>query len=142
MAYNVLVVDDSVVMRSIIIKTLRLSGVGLDYVHEAGNGEEGLAQLRKHWIDFALVDINMPVMDGEEMIDRVRADAEMGDLPIIVVTTESSDTRIESLKNKGVRFIHKPFDPTILRDVVREMTGVANEYQAGDGALPCGGSDF
>lgn len=75
MALNVLVVDDSAVMRGIIIKTLRLSGLPLSDVHQAANGEEGLKMLDQHWVDLVMVDINMPVMNGEEMLDRAPAGA-------------------------------------------------------------------
>ena len=74
MALNTLVVDDSSVMRSIIIKTLKLAGLSLGEVLEAGNGQEGLKLLEDNWVDLALVDIHMPVMDGEEMINRLRKD--------------------------------------------------------------------
>lgn len=70
MALNVLVVDNSMVMRTMIIKTLRLSGLELGDIHQAANGQEGLQVLENNWIDLALVDINMPVISGEEMIDR------------------------------------------------------------------------
>ena len=125
MALNVLVIDDSAVMRSMIIKTLRLSGLPLGDIHQAANGAEGLEALDAHWIDLALVDINMPVMDGEEMIDRVREDPGTSDLPLVVVSTESSETRIKSLTGKGVRFVHKPFTPETLRKTIVEATGVA-----------------
>ena len=71
MAVNVLVVDDSGVMRSMIIKAIRLSGLQLGEVHQAANGREGLEALHQHWIDLVIADINMPVMNGEEMIDRM-----------------------------------------------------------------------
>ncbi len=124
MALNVLVVDDSSVMRSMIIKTLKLSGVPLGDVHQASNGVEGLEMLDREWIDLALVDINMPVMNGEEMIDRVRTDPALASLPIVVVSTESSETRIDLLERKGARFVHKPFTPEALGATIRELTGV------------------
>jgi two-component system chemotaxis response regulator CheY len=124
MPLNVLVVDDSNVMRSIIVRTLRLSGLPLEEVLEAENGREGLDVLSKHWIDLALVDINMPVMNGLEMIDKVRQTSEISDLPIIVVSTESSTTRIEMLKDMGIGFVHKPFSAETLREAVIELTGV------------------
>lgn len=127
MALNVLVVDDSSVMRAMIIKTLRLSGLPLGEVHEAANGKEGLRALDENWIDLALVDINMPVMNGEEMIDRVRQNPETADLPVIVVSTESSDTRIAMLQKKGARFVHKPFTPETLRESIVKVTGVSDE---------------
>lgn len=125
MPLNVLVVDDSNVMRSIIIRTLRLSGLPLEQVLQAENGQEGLDILSKNWVDLALVDINMPVMNGIQMIDKVRQTDEIADLPIIVVSTESSTTRIEMLKDMGVGFVHKPFSAETLREAVVELTGVS-----------------
>ena len=142
MALNVIVVDDSAVMRAMIIKTLRLSGISFDNIYEAANGEEGLKVLKENWIDLALVDINMPVMNGEEMIDRVRKDEELADLAIIVISTESSETRIEMLEKKGVGFVHKPFTPETLRDVIIKLTGVGDEQQFSVGTFEGGGPDF
>ncbi|MCS6861096.1 MAG: response regulator [Abditibacteriales bacterium] len=141
MALNVLVVDDSAIMRRMIIKTLRLSGLPLGEIYEAGNGQEGLQILHDHWIDLALVDINMPVMNGEEMINQVRANPETADLPIAVVSTESSEMRIEMLQQKGVEFVHKPFTPESLSQTIVKMTGVNHEPD-GDSASPSGGYDF
>ncbi len=132
MALNVLVVDDSSVMRSIVIRTLRLSGLELNEIYQAENGRQGLEELGKHWIDLAFVDINMPVMNGIEMIDAVRQTTGLSDLPIIVVSTESSDTRIEMLKQKGVGFVHKPFSAETLRATVIEMTGVSTSESPSD----------
>jgi len=64
--------------------------VGLGETYEAANGQEGLEKLGRHWIDLVLVDINMPVMNGEEMIAKVRENPTWSDLPIIVVSTEGS----------------------------------------------------
>jgi two-component system chemotaxis response regulator CheY len=61
MALNVLIVDDSAAMRSIIQKTLHLSGLEIENVYQAKNGQEALDLLEENWVDLALVDINMPV---------------------------------------------------------------------------------
>jgi two-component system chemotaxis response regulator CheY len=135
MALNILVVDDSSVMRAIIIKTLRLSHLPLGEVLEAQDGQEALKVLDDKWIDLALVDINMPVMDGEEMIDRLRKNPETADLPVIVVSTEGSETRKEVLMQKGAGFVHKPFTPETLRDDILKTLGELNEEKAGDGTL-------
>ena len=127
MSLNVLVVDDSGVARAMIIKTLSLAGVPLGQVYEAQNGQEGLAVLENNWVDLALVDVNMPVMNGEEMIDKLRSNPAWADLPVVVVSTEGSQTRIERLQKKGARFIHKPFSPEIVREIVQQLTGVTNE---------------
>ena len=129
MALNVLVVDDSAVMRTMIIKTLGMAAVPVGEVHQAANGQEGLDALKEHWIDLGIVDINMPVMDGEEMIQRMQADPNVADTPVIVVSTEGSETRINRLVQIGAKFIHKPFAPETLRDIVAEITGVTDSEQ-------------
>ncbi|MGB5987412.1 MAG: response regulator [Desulfobacterales bacterium] len=123
MAINVLVTDDSGVMRSMIIKSMGMCGMKLGEVYQAANGQEGLAQLAGNWIDLVFVDINMPVMNGEEMIERMKAQDATADIPIIVISTEGSQTRIEALAQRGVKFIHKPFTPEKLRDIVAETIG-------------------
>ena len=132
MALNILVVDDSRVMRAIIIKTLRLSQADLGEVYEAGDGQEALKMLDDHWIDLALVDINMPVMDGGEMIERLRQNPATADLPVIIVSTEGSETRKEVLLQKGVGFVHKPFTPESLREAILRTLGGSDEQKAGD----------
>ncbi len=127
MALNVLVVDDSTVMRSMIIKVLRLSGLPLNEIYQAANGAEALEVISDNWIDLALVDINMPVMNGEELIDRLRENPETADLPVVVVSSEGSETRIEILRKKGAEFVHKPFNAETIRETVVAMTGVSEE---------------
>lgn len=123
---NVLVVDDSAVMRAMVIRTLRMSGLELGEVHQAEHGAAALAVLDAGGhVDVALVDINMPVMTGDELIDRIRARPGTAHLPIVVISTESSRERIEALRARGTEFIHKPFDPFAVRDIVmRAVEGV------------------
>ena len=125
MHFNILVVDDSAVMRAMIVRTLRLSGLPLGEVHEAADGEAALERLRRSWVDLVLLDINMPVMGGEEVVDHLRADPETADLKVIVVSTERSDARIERLAAKGVAFVPKPFTPECLRDAILRATGLS-----------------
>ena len=124
MALNILIVDDSAVMRAIIIKTMRISGLPLGEIYQAANGKEGLDALSQHWIDLVIADINMPVMNGEEMINCMLENPDSKDIPIVVVSTEGSQTRIKRLQLKGVGFIQKPFSPEIIRDTVKEITGI------------------
>ena len=121
MAINVLIVDDSKIMRTMILKTLQMTGITMGEVFQAANGQEGLESLEQNWIDLAIVDINMPVMNGEEMIDHMRANPEMQGLPVVVVSTEGSETRIARLEEKGVIFIHKPFEPETIRDTIVDL---------------------
>jgi two-component system chemotaxis response regulator CheY len=123
MAVNVLIVDDSAVMRSMVQKTLKLSGLQLGEIHQAANGREGLEILERQWIDLVIADINMPVMTGEEMIEHMQANPNLKAIPTIVISTEGSQTRIDRLQGKGVRFIHKPFSPEMVRDTVKDVLG-------------------
>ena len=127
MALNILVVDDSSVTRKMIIKALGLSDLPLGEVLEAASGFEGLAILDKHWVDLVLADLNMPGMNGEEMIERIRANPALADIPIVVVSTEGSKTRIDRLGEMGARFIHKPFPPEQIRSVVTGILGLQHE---------------
>jgi two-component system chemotaxis response regulator CheY len=129
MSLNILVVDDSSVMRSVIIKTLRMSSLPLGDIWEAGNGEEGLQLLQEKWIDLIMVDIHMPVMDGEEMINHLRNNEQYKNLPIIVISSESDPINVEMMHRKGTTFIHKPFKPETIKEVIIAVTGVRNENE-------------
>jgi len=63
-------------------------------------------------------------MNGEEMIDRMQENPDMKDTPVVVISTEGSETRIKRLEQKGARFIKKPFSPEIIREVINDMTGI------------------
>jgi two-component system, chemotaxis family, chemotaxis protein CheY len=123
MALNVLVVDDSDVIRSMILKSLRIADVPIAAAFEASNGREALSVLEDNWVDVVIADINMPVMDGLEMLRRIRASGPIADTPVIVVTTEGSTSRVTELADAGVSaFVRKPFTPERIRDVVLEVT--------------------
>lgn len=130
MAFNILVVDDSAVMRTMIVRTLKMTGVPIGELYQAGHGGEALEVLESHWVDLALVDINMPVMNGEELIERVREDPLTRDLSVIVVSTESSEARIERIKSHGAEFVHKPFTAESLRQTILGVTGVSDDQTA------------
>ncbi len=142
MAFNVLVVDDSAVMRTMVIKTLRLSGVPVGEVFQAANGEEGLERLRDHWVDLVLLDLNMPQMNGEELLAEIRSHPDTQAVAVIVVSTEGSEARIRRIKDLGAEFVHKPFRPEELRAVIRDLTGVSDESFDPVPAVSNGGGDF
>lgn len=132
MAINVLIIDDSAVMRAMILKTIRISGIELGEVYQAADGQQGLEALNAHWIDLVLLDINMPVMNGEQMIERMQAEPDLKNTPVIVVSTEGSEARIDRLKSQGARFVHKPFSPEEIRDTVKDLLGVGDDDEFKD----------
>ncbi len=124
MAFNILVVDDSATIRKVVGRTLHLAQVPVGELVEAENGKVALEKMRQHWIDVVIADINMPIMTGVEMIDRMRAEEDLRSLPVIIISTEGSATRIEELRSKGVKaYIRKPFTPEQVRDVLKDVLG-------------------
>ena len=133
---HVLIVDDSAVMRRMVARVLRLSRVPLGSVREAADGAEALRAIAERRVDLVLLDVNMPVLDGEQTLRRLRADPATAALPVIVVSTESSATRVDALAALGAAFVHKPFAPEDLRAPILRITGVpAQPYDESD-ALP------
>ena len=125
MAFQVLVVDDSDIMRSIIRKILTVSGIDIGTIYEAGNGAEALAVMEKNWVDVVLTDINMPTMNGVEMIQKMKTMDGFADVPVIVVSTEGRDNRIEEIMHAGaVGYITKPFRPEEVAAIVYQALGV------------------
>lgn len=123
MALNILLVDDSDIIRAMISRTLALSGLDLGEMFQASNGREALEVLERQWVDLVLADLNMPVMDGVEMIDAMRAKPELASVPVVVVSTEGATQRIDDLSAKGVAaWVRKPFTPEEIRDVVAGVT--------------------
>lgn len=128
MPANVLVVDDSGTMRGMIKRTLAMSGLDIGEVFEASNGIEALAQMHQHPISVVLLDINMPVMNGVRLVERIRDDERLRGIPVIIASTEGSETRIRELIAAGARgFVRKPFRPEQLRDVMAPIVGVCGQ---------------
>ncbi len=125
MSLNVIVVDDSATMRMVIGRALRMIGLPIGRIDEAPDGSAALIALRAHPFDLAMIDINMPKMDGLALIDAVSKDATLAHVPIVVVSTEASEARLAALNERGIRFVRKPFDPEQLLDAVVAAIGRA-----------------
>jgi two-component system chemotaxis response regulator CheY len=122
---TLLVVDDSAVMRRMVIRSLSIAGLPIDKVFEADGGASALDILNQQWIDIVLCDINMPNMNGVELVERMVADPLTAKVPVVMVTTERSEERINQLKRLGVTaYLNKPFRPEILAQTVREILGL------------------
>jgi two-component system chemotaxis response regulator CheY len=122
---NVLIVDDSPVLRAAIKKVVRLAGIAEDHIFEAGNGKEGLDVLDATWIDLVLLDLNMPVMNGEEFATELRRKPDLADVAVVVVSTEGNRERLERMKQLGVvETLHKPFEPEDLCHLISKVLGV------------------
>ena len=134
MSQDVLIVDDSAVIRQMVKKTMGMAGLKLGAVYEAGNGIEALATLSDHEIAVMLVDINMPTMNGIQLLTRMKANERLRHIPIVIVSTEGSKQRIKELQDIGVfGYVRKPFQPEQLRDVLTPLLGVQEDGRAEDG---------
>ena len=122
MAFNVLIVDDSSSMRSVIKKTLEMSGFDVGRFLEAGNGREALAVLEKEWADIILTDLHMPEMDGLAFLKTLQREELLSSTPVIVVTTEGREERINELLGIGAKAcIRKPFRPEQIKQTLMEV---------------------
>jgi len=127
LSLRLLIVDDSRAMRSMIRRVISLSGLDVSECLEAGDGVEALEMVAREWVDVILADINMPRMNGEELVRRL---SEMGittSVPVIVVSTDGTSLRRARLMKLGAKgYLVKPFAPEMLRDEVERVLGVAN----------------
>jgi len=121
-----LIVDDSSVMRKIVERALRQAGLELMVVHEAGSGTEGLDLLRDKQVDLILSDINMPSMDGLEFLRQLRAQNLAPGVPVVMITTESSEEHVKQAILAGAQgYIRKPFTAEQVKERVLPLLDAA-----------------
>jgi two-component system chemotaxis response regulator CheY len=79
-------------------------------IHEAGDGQEALALLAEHRVDLVLTDINMPKMDGLQLLASLKASAQWHNTPVVMITTEGGETKVaEAVKLGAAGYVRKPF---------------------------------
>ena len=112
MSVYILIVDDSVAMRMILQRALRKTSLPLDRVFEAGDGCVALEILKKETVNIILADINMPNMDGLQMLAELQSNDQWKQIPVVMISTESSQSKVmEALRLGAKGFIRKPFVP-------------------------------
>ena len=128
MAYNFLLVDDSSIVRKVLTRTFGMTKIPVATFYEAANGKEALEILHKEWIDLVFLDINMPVMDGLQFMEALRADQEIKEMPVVVISTEGSAERRTRLEELGVRaYLRKPATPEAIITTVSDVLGGKHE---------------
>jgi two-component system chemotaxis response regulator CheY len=111
-------------MRAFVRRVIDVSGFDASSCLEASNGREALDLLAKEWVDAILTDINMPTMDGEELLRNLAADELLRSVPAIVISTDATESRIERLLSLGARgYVTKPFAPEDLRAELERTLG-------------------
>ena len=120
MSAKILIVDDSQTVRQQVGTALKQAGF---QVVEAGDGLQGIAQLEAGGIDCVICDVNMPNMNGIEMVEKVKADLRFKATPIVMLTTEGAMELIQRAKKAGAAgWIVKPFKADLLVAAVTKLT--------------------
>ena len=140
MASNVLIVDDSPPRRSVIKKTIKISGFKVDQFFEAPDGKAALEIIEKELIDLVLTGFHMPEINGLELLEEMNKDDTLKTIPVVVVTTEGSRKRREEFIEKGaIDYIKKPFSPEEIRQKLKFILG---EPEYGEGSPNSGDEGF
>ncbi len=117
---KVLVVDDILSMRHIVRRAL--TEIGFTDIHDAQNGEEGLEKLRAGGFGLLLLDWNMPVMSGIDMLRAIRSDPTLRSLPVLMITAEAQAEQIMEAVKAGVSgYLVKPFSPQTLQEKLEKI---------------------
>ena len=122
MSYKILIAEDSSTMRSLIVSTISAMG---DYqLIEAANGFEALRILPREKVDLVITDINMPDINGLELISFIKNNPNYKKTPLFIISTEGSEKdRDKGLSLGADAYLVKPFNPVELQDLVRQYLG-------------------
>jgi two-component system chemotaxis response regulator CheY len=122
-APNILIVDDSAMMRTMIKRVASVAGAPIGTIYEASNGREALAILEQHRVHFVFTDLNMPVMTGTELLRVMKTRDEWRDIVRVIISTDGSDSRRHEAEDLDVHvYVEKPFRPEVMRDVLTSLT--------------------
>ncbi len=117
MPLNILIVDDSAAIRKILQRVLRQTDVPIGEVYEAGDGVEALELMKTQKVGLILSDINMPKMDGLQLLSKLKANESWKMVPIVMITTEGSQNKVVEAVNLGAAgYVRKPFTAEQIKD--------------------------
>ena len=122
---NVLIVDDSATMRALLYRVVGLADLPIGAIYQAPNGAEALKLLETHSIQAVFTDVNMPVMNGMELLREMARRDEWQDILRIIISTDGSRLRREEARELQVSlYVEKPFRPEVVRDVLCQIASV------------------
>jgi two-component system chemotaxis response regulator CheY len=120
--YDLLIVDDSTAIRKILQRVLHSAEIPLRNVYEAGDGLEAIAILKANKVSLILSDINMPNMDGLQLLTQIRANDAWKSLPVIMITTEGSQVKVIEAAQLGANgYVRKPFTPEQIKNTLATL---------------------
>lgn len=124
MPLDVLIVDDSAAIRKILQRVLRQTDVPIGEVFEAGDGIEALELMKTQKVGLILSDINMPNMDGIQLLTELKAHDNWKAVPIVMITTEGSQNKVVEAVNLGAAgYVRKPFTAEQIKDKLSTVLG-------------------
>ena len=119
MDLNVLIVDDSSAIRKILVRVLSQTDLPIKQVHEANDGAEALKIVAANDISLILSDINMPNVDGLELLAQLRLTPKWNDLSVVMITTEGSQAKVLEAVQLGAKgYVRKPFTADQIKEKV------------------------
>jgi two-component system chemotaxis response regulator CheY len=134
----ILVVDDSLVMRKVILRALKMADIEFDLALEAQDGFEALACLRANKVGLILCDINMPGMSGIELLRRIKQEGLAVGAPIVIVTTQGSEPQVlEAIANGASGYIRKPFTNKQMEDNMKSLLEYCKDDKEGSAESSC-----
>jgi two-component system chemotaxis response regulator CheY len=124
---DVLVVDDSAAIRKILNRVLRQTGMAIGTIHEAGDGQEALSLLKTHRPDLVLTDINMPKMNGLQLLAALKGSDDWRSIPVVMITTEGGETKVaEAVRLGAAGYVRKPFTADQIKE---KLAGILEPVQ-------------
>ena len=119
MDLNVLIVDDSAAIRKILVRVLSQTDLPIKNLHEANDGSEALKILEAHEVSLVLSDINMPNIDGIELLTKIRAEPKWKQTSVVMITTEGSQAKVMEAVQLGAKgYVRKPFTAEQIKEKV------------------------
>lgn len=118
--YQVLLVDDSSLSRKQIHKLL--NAIGIEKVFEAENGQQAISLIKESFFDLIISDYNMPEVDGCELVNFIRTQSEQSSVPVLMITSEQDESRLNSIQNAGVSAIcDKPCTTSTIKRLIKQL---------------------
>jgi DNA-binding NtrC family response regulator len=131
---RVLVVEDDEAGRNMMADLLVDAGYN---VHSASDGQEALSEMKRRHFDVVITDYRMPRLDGMKFLSLSRI--EWPDTPVVMVSGETPDISEAAVRQGAYAWLHKPYEPTILVEIVRDAAQASQESRSHNVSSPAGG---
>jgi two-component system, chemotaxis family, chemotaxis protein CheY len=114
---DILIVDDSAAIRKILHRVLRQAEIPIGNIYEAGDGQEALEMLKGQTVGLVLSDINMPNMDGLQLLSQLKANEAWKGVPVVMISTEGSQAKVlEAVQLGAAGYVRKPFNAEQIKE--------------------------